>query len=138
MRITFTPDPAIGVDIRLSKTADIAVTPGGDIDLIGNVVPSQNVWQATALRLLTTLETYLFAEGYGTHLRQSIHAPITSALKKQIEAEVHRTILTDPRVKQINRLEVVQSADLVGFEIALSFSTISSNDPVGGVIGIGN
>lgn len=133
------PDPAIGVDLRLDATQDLAVTPSGDLDLIGNAVPMENVWQATALRLLSTLGTYVFqpvADVYGTELRKSIEEPITSALSGRLEAEITKTVLADPRVARIERLSITQATDWVGFQIELAFSTFSGQT-VGGQIPIG-
>lgn len=141
MAFTFTPDPAIGVDLRLDPTADLATTPSGDLDLIGNDIPMQNVWQAVVLRLITTLGTYLFQVdeddnlNYGTTLRRSIDMPMTSELKQKIETEVANTVLSDPRVQQITRLEVTQTTAPDGYQIGLSIVTVSSQS-VGGTITI--
>ena len=135
MPITWEPDPSIGVDIRLDTAAssDLSVTPNGDLDLVGNVEPAQNVWQSTILRLLTTLGTYFFQDGYGTALRQYIDAPMTDVLTQQIKTEVNRTILSDPRVQQITNLEVKASTDPQGYQIVLTFITVSSQ-AIGGII----
>lgn len=135
MRITWTPDPAIGVDLRLDGTADLGVTAGGDLDLVGNAVPAENVWQATLLRLMTTLGTYLFQSRYGTLLRKSVDAPMTVALEQQIRSTVNATVLGDRRVKQITRLAVSQTADPPGYQIALAFVTQSSQ-PFAGTISV--
>jgi phage baseplate assembly protein W len=121
------------VDLRLDHTGDLAVTPSGDLDLVGNAVPIQNIWQAVTLRLLTTLGTYLFQDGYGTLLRRFVAQPMTPSLRQQIKNEVNTTVLADPRVKQITRLEVAQSTDPQGYQIALSIVTVSSQT-IGGTL----
>lgn len=133
MPLVWAPDPAIGVDIRLNGDSDLAATPGGDLDLIGNAVPAQNVWQATILRLLTTLGTYFFQDGYGTLLRRFVDEPMTEQVRQQIQSEVNTTVLSDPRVQQISNLAVAQTDDPLGYQIALSFLTVSSQS-VGGII----
>ncbi len=134
MAITWNPDPAIGVDIKLDETGDLAFTPSGDLDLVGNVQPADNVWQATVLRLLTTLGTYLFESGYGTKLRQQVGQPITDMLTQQIKTQITTTVLSDPRVKSILNLNVTQTTDPDGYQIMLSILTASSTQAVSGLI----
>lgn len=135
MKVTWIPDPAIGVDIRLDIAADLAVTPGGDLDLVGNSVPMHNVWQATALRLSTTLGTYFFAEGYGTKLRRYIDQPVTTNLQQTIQTEINSTVLADPRVQKIQRLDVTPSTTPPGYVVRLDILT-SSSQSIGGTLTI--
>jgi phage baseplate assembly protein W len=140
--VPWTPDPAIGVDICLTSTAvpgDLALTPSGDLQLIGNTVPLQNIWQATILRLITTLRTYIFAEttDYGTKARQFIDQPMTATVQQQLQTEITNTILQDPRIKQVNTLTVVASpSNPQGYVVTLNFMARSSNQSIGGNITI--
>ena len=134
MSVVWNVDPAIGCDIRLDAGADLAVTPGGDLDLIGNVRPQDNVWQATILRLITTLGTYLFENGYGTNLRQFVDQPMTPNLKRIIEAQINATVLSDPRVQEVTNLQVTQNTNL-GYLVQLSFRTVSG-ETVSGTTGL--
>jgi phage baseplate assembly protein W len=130
------PDKSIGVDIRLSNTGDLAVTSSGDIDLVGNITPAENVWQATILRLLTTLETYLFEDSYGTNLRQSIEEPMTELLQQRIKNQVNTTVLSDPRVKKITSLTITQNTNPQGYQISLGIIT-ASGQSASGIVTIG-
>jgi phage baseplate assembly protein W len=133
MSVVWKPDPTIGVDLRLSAACDLAVSPTGDLDLVGNAVPIENIWQATILRLITTLGTYFFEDGYGTKLRQFVDAPMTATLQRQIETEISTTVLTDPRVKQIAALTVTQTTSPSGYQIAMNIIT-SSSQTIGGTL----
>ena len=136
----FTPDPSIGIDLCLTSAAvpgDLAVTPAGDLMLIGNIAPLQNLWQATILRLITTLGTYLFASQYGTKARQFIDQPMTDSVQQQLQTEITNTVLSDPRIRQINTLNVVaSSSNPQGYQVTLGFTAVSSTQVIGGVFTI--
>lgn len=131
-------NPAIGVDLRLDATGDLAVTPGGDLALVGDQVPSDNVWQAVALRLLTGLGTYLWdVDGYGTRARQMVDAPMTDVNQAALEAEVRSTVLSDPRVTEVVALDVAPVDD-AGDGLAASMQlTDVSGANVGGAVTVG-
>ena len=126
-------DPLIGVDIKLNS-GDLGYTQSGDLDLVGQVNPADNVWQAVALRLATTLATHLFASNYGTLMGQYVDEPITDDLQAQIEAEARKTILQDSRVASITSLTVTPGTGSI--TVAASIVTVSG-DTVSGSVTIG-
>jgi phage baseplate assembly protein W len=98
-------DPAIGVDIALNS-GDLGYGQGGDLSLIGDAAPSDNVWQAINLRLITVLGTYNWQNGYGTLLGNFVDEPVTDDLQIQIEQEIKKNVLLDPRVVAITNLQL--------------------------------
>jgi len=126
------PDTNINVDIRLND-GDIGYSAQGDLDIVGNAIPADNVWQAVVLRLMTSLGTYLFAEDYGTRLRQYVEEPMTAALKKSITAQISATVTACEKVKKITSLTVTASDDPQGYVINLCILT-NSNQTVNGSI----
>lgn len=115
-------DNVLGTDLQLDSTGDLNVSPSGDLALVSGIA---DVWQATVLRLLTTLGTYLFESGYGTTLRHGIGSPMTAQLQTQIQNQINTTVLSDPRVQQITALTVAQRSDLSGYDVSLSFLVTS-------------
>lgn len=111
----------LGVDLLFDQ-GDLGYTNTGDLALVGQVNPVDNIWQAVRLRLLTSLGSYLFTTDYGTNLRQFVDEPITDALKKQIRSEVETTILQDTRVNSIVNLSV---SNPIGNTIQISFGIIT-------------
>lgn len=134
------PDPAIGVDLCLTSAAvpgDLAVTPSGDLQLIGNAAPLMDLWQATILRLITTLGTYLFASNYGTLARRFIDEPMTDSVQQQLQTEITNTVLSDPRIRAITTLQVTPSqSDPQGYRVKLGIVAVSSNQVIGGLFTI--
>ena len=129
----WTHDPAIGVDIKLNQ-GDLGYTVNGDLDLVGNVNPADNVWQAVVLRLLTTLGTYIFENGYGTHARQYVDEPMTDDLKQKIRNETNTTGLSDPRVKKIVNLTVDDSSTPGAYQISFGILTVGGYSASGSVV----
>lgn len=114
-------DNYIGVDLRLTN-GDLGYTNRGDLALIGDIEPINNIWQATIIRLTTTLGTYLFANNYGTQAKQFVDEPITDSLKQRLKTEINKTILQDPRIKAMVNLTIDLSIPSV---IQVSFGIIS-------------
>ncbi len=127
-------DPSIGVDVKLNS-GDLGYTQSGDLDLVGHIEPTDNIWQAVALRLTTTLGTYLFAPGYGTLLGQYIDEPITADLGGKIITEAQTTILQDTRVASVNNMQISQGSGNISLSftiVTVSGGTKSGTVPIGG------
>ena len=124
-------DPAIGVDIKLTR-GDLGYTRAGDLALVGDVSPEDNIWQAVVLRLTTILGTHLFAPNYGTRLGQYVDEPVTDDLESAIIAEAKTTILQDPRVASVSNM-VMDASQNDQLSLSFSFTTISGQSKSGTV-----
>jgi len=125
-------DPSIGVDLKLTD-GDLTCTNTGDLALVGDIDPAENIWQAVSLRLITALGTYLFAKNYGTRVKQYIDEPITDDLVRKIKTEVNSTILQDSRVKAIANLKIDLST-LDAINISFGIITINGGSRYGTVL----
>ncbi len=123
-------DPYIGVDLKLAN-GDLGYTLNGDLDLVGQNEPTDNVWQAVALRLTTALGTNLFADNYGTNSGQYVDEPLTADLQAKIKSEVETTILQDPRVSAVSNMTISQGTE--SLTLSFSITTVSGSTQSGTV-----
>jgi len=114
-------DPFIGVDIRLIN-GDIGHSTIGDLELVGNVDPMDNMRQALNMRLTTPLGKYYFAQGYGTRSGNYVDEPNTEYTRNNLEAEARATILEEQRIDKVESI-VVSSPSTN--QMALSYSAIT-------------
>ena len=127
-------DPFIGVDVKLID-GDLANNSIGDLDLVGDIDPIDNMRQAISLRLETPLGKYYFAQGYGTSAADYIDEPTTDGNKKSLQAEAKATILEDPRIALVNAVTVSETGTN---QLTLYYSaTTKSGRPFTGTAQIG-
>ena len=123
-------DPFIGVDIRLRK-GDLGYTQSGDLDLIGNIDPLENIWQAVCLRLTIKRGTYPFGNKYGSTLGNYVDESLTDELKNRIITEAKQTILEDSRVASVLSLSVTQGD--TSLNLTFSITTVTGRTKSGTV-----
>lgn len=114
-------DPFIGVDIKLLN-GDLANNSIGDLDLVGDVDPMDNMRQAINMRLGTPLGKYYFAQGYGTNAGEYIDEPDTDTNRNSLEAEAKATILEDPRIITVSSVTVTTTSTN---QVTLAYSAIT-------------
>ncbi|MHB1651675.1 MAG: contractile injection system sheath initiator [Desulfitobacteriaceae bacterium] len=115
-------DPFIGVDIRLRK-GDLGYTQTGDLDLIGNVDPLENMWQAVELRLNTIRGKYYFIKKFGSNLGTYVEEPLTDNLAPSIEADAKNAILEDPRIASLANFNAVIQANSITLNFTITTAT---------------
>lgn len=116
-------DPFIGVDVKLIN-GDLGNTSIGDLDLVGNSDPMDNMRQAINLRLNTPLGKYYFAQGYGTQGGGYVDEPDTDANRKALEAEAKATILQDSRIARVTSITVIEGDTN---QVKLNYSAITQS-----------
>lgn len=109
---------AYGRDLRLLTTnppgrelTDLVVNQRGDI---GSVQGVENVTQGMRLKFATERGELPAQPNYGA--KYAIGAKATPTSINQFKIDTRSTILSDPRVKLINRLDFIVSGDLLGVE----------------------
>jgi len=113
-------DPFIGVDLRLHN-GDLGYSQLGDIDMIGDQDPTENVWQAVVLRLTTIRGENYFVSEFGSNSGSFVDEPLTDNLKSRIEADAKNAILEDPRIASIVNFSVTQD----GNSLLMTFTIIT-------------
>lgn len=105
-----------GKDIALDDEGDFAVK-GGDFDVTSGV---ENLNQAISMRLTTAAEKRIRLNAYG------IKAQIgENAVKNYLLSSVEQTVLSDPRVSEINEISVKGENDRI--YISVVYTDINGN-----------
>jgi phage baseplate assembly protein W len=133
--IILSTDPAIGVDLKLQNDGDLGATSTGDLDLAGDNKSIDNLVQSVRLRIITTLGTNYFSDGFGSNIRQYVDEPLTDDLQKQIRTEVQDTVLRDSRVQAISNISISEGSNswVLSFAItAVNGETQSGSVTIGG------
>lgn len=109
---------AYGRDLRLRTSesggrdlTDLVVNQRGDI---GSIQGIDNVTQGMRLKFATERGELPAQPGYGA--RYALGSKATPTSLNQFKIDTRATILSDPRVKVINRLDFVVSGDLLGVD----------------------
>ena len=116
-------DPFIGVDVKLIN-GDLGNNSIGDLDLVGNLDPMDNMRQALNIRLITPLGKYYFAQGFGTVAVNYVDEVYTDYNRNNLEAEARVTIMQDPRIDKVESITVT-STDTN--QVVLSYSAITKS-----------
>ncbi len=131
-------DPA-GTDLMIDSSGDLILSPQGDVSLITG---DYNILQAINTRLRTIADTYIFGNDLGSALSNMVDEPDTDDNIALIKKYTSNSLLADPRIQNINTLEVYSPDDGSGMlYITLNLMTITGNQiittvPVGSVVNV--
>jgi len=103
----------LGTDLRLRESeqgADLALASSGDLATISH---EYNLGQAilTRLRIRKGELRELGHSRLGSRLYDFVGEPNNEATREQIKTAVRETLLEEPRIRQIVRVEVTQNKD---------------------------
>lgn len=114
-------EKALGVDLKLTNTGDLTLTPQGDIDLSFGI---NNAAQAIILKLAYERGELKDYPSLGTNLK--IGGKITDI--GQIRTQIVTTLLQDSRIVDVKNVNLLQS----GSSISVTFDVYLNNvqDPV--------
>jgi phage baseplate assembly protein W len=118
------PTDPLGTDLALTPDGDLILTEHGDLQLVSGV---DNAKQMIRVRLQTNPDTYIFGDDLGSQLGEMIDVPLNPpniALIQQYVADA----LTDPRIVQINSIDVYDPGDGSGsFYVTLNVTLIDGS-----------
>ncbi|MDO8357325.1 MAG: DUF2634 domain-containing protein [Nitrospirota bacterium] len=116
----------LGVDLLTTSIGDLQVNYGtGDLSTVQGV---PNLQQAVQHRLMTRKGELPHHPEYGSNLPLHIGHVLDQSRVNVIRMEILQTLLADPRIKEIKRLDVSTDADAV--HIVGSLGVIGQHDAV--------
>jgi phage baseplate assembly protein W len=133
------PTDPYGTDLALDENGDLMLTTQGDVALSTQL---DNVLQMIRVRLQTMPDTYLFGSDLGSELHSMIDAPLNPQNKKLIENYVIRALQPDPRIVQVNVIDITDPDDgsmqlhLTLNATVIGYGNVQTTVPIGGVGGV--
>ena len=122
----------LGVDLLVTSMGDLQVNYGsGDVRVVQGV---PNLQQALLYRLLTRKGELPHHPEYGSNLQLHVGKVLDDTRVNLIRLEVMQTLLADPRVKEVQYLQVQTDADAVNIDGSLGVIGQSDSVPLNLVI----
>jgi phage baseplate assembly protein W len=118
------PTDPTGTDLALDVNGDLILTTQGDVQLSTS---SDNIKQMIGTRLQTIPDTYIFGDDLGSELGSMIDEPLTPANIALIQQYIVNALSVDPRIIQINNIDVYNPDDGSGyFYVTLNLTVVDS------------
>jgi phage baseplate assembly protein W len=121
------PTDPTGTDLALDVNGDLVLTTQGDIQTVSGI---DNIKQVIGTRLQTIADTYIFGDDLGSDLGSMIDEPLTPSNIALIQQYIVNALSPDPRIQQINNIDVYNPDDGSGyFYVTLNLTIVDSNAP---------
>ena len=114
----------LGVDVYLNN-GDLQVNQSGDLSWIAGF---DNLEQALIHRIRTVIGSLIWHPEYGSNLELIVSRPNTKTLRSFIYTEILNTLINEPRIKNINKLLVLEF-DSSTITIDIEVIPVNENNP---------